>query len=311
MHLIAIPSVINAAGLRPFLAQLGRVPDVESTITLDFSGLRRVSPAGLVALVATVTRWQSQKARRVLFAGMETCSIRGYLQRMDVLERCGLTLPEDFARHAAGGRFVPVQPIVDVDAMSREVAACLAPGGDDYGHALSSLYDMSAYVIGELGANVRQHSGGSGFVSAQVNASEGLVRLAVADNGRGIRRSFVEAGLPWSHGLSDVGAIRKALEPRVSSKGEPVNQGVGLTLVTELARLTKAWLMLVSDTGLLQFGPDGVLQESALPGGASYRGTLLALTFRRDNLQDFYALLDEAKQEAGLLAKRPIKTRFT
>jgi hypothetical protein len=311
MHVIAIPQVINAAGLLPFLAQLGSVPDVESTIVVDFSALRRVSPAGLVALVATVRHWQSQRARQVQFSGLEQCSICGYLQRMDVLRGCGVEWPEGFERHEPSGRFVPVQLILDVDAMSREVAACLAPGGDDYGHVLSSLYDLSAYVMGELGANVRQHSGGTGFISAQVNANEGLVRLAVADNGRGIRQSFVDAGLSWSHGLSDSAAMRRALEPRVSSKGEPVNQGVGLTLVSGLARLTEAWLMIASETGVLQINPGGDVQESALPLGARHRGTLLALTFRRDKLQDFYTLLDEAKQQAGLLVKRPIKTRFT
>jgi hypothetical protein len=311
MHVVAIPQVINAAGLLPFLAQLGSVPDVESTIVVDFSALRRVSPAGLVALVATVRHWQSQRGRKVQFAGLEQCSICGYLQRMDVLRGCGVEWPEGFERHEPGGRFVPVQLILDVGAMSREVAACLAPGGDDYEHVLSPLYDLSAYVMGELGANVRQHSGGTGFISAQVNASEGLVRLAVADNGRGIRQSFVDAGLSWSHGMSDAAAMRRALEPRISSKGEPVNQGVGLTLVSGLARLTEAWLMIASETGVLQINPGGDVQESALPGGARHRGTLLALTFRRDKLQDFYTLLDEAKQQAGLLVKRPIKTRFS
>lgn len=311
MHLLAVPPVINAAGLIPFLAQLGSVPEVESTITVDFTGLRRVSPAGLVALVAAVRRWQAEQSRHVLFAGLEQCSIRSYLQRMDVLHLVGLEWSEEFGRRDARGRFVPVQGIVDVEALSRDVAMCLAPGGDEYGHELSPLYDLAAYVMGELGANVRQHSGGAGFISAQVNASEGLVRMAIADNGRGIRQSFVDAGLSWSQQLSDVSAIRRALEPRVSSKGEPVNQGVGLTLVTGLARLTNAWLMIVSETGVLRFSPTGRIEEEVLPAGSRYRGTLLALTFRRDKLQDFYNLLTAAKQESGLLVKRPVKTTFT
>lgn len=311
MHVIAIPEVINAAGLLPFLEQLGSVPEVEAEIVIEFSGLRRVSPAGLVALVAAVKHWQGDRKRRVRFAGLEQCSIRGYLQRMDVLRACGVELPEDFNRLDARGRFVPVQRIEDVDAMSREVAGCLAPGGDDFEHPLAPIYDLAAYVIGELGANVRQHSGGMGFVSAQVSGAEGMIRIAVADNGRGVRQSFVDAGLPWSQGISDVGALRKALEPRVSSKGEPVNQGVGLTLVSGLARLTEAWLLIASETGTLQLNPGGVLLERPLAVGSHYRGTLLAMTFRRDRLQDFYQLLDAAKQEAGLLVKRPIKTTFT
>lgn len=308
---LVVPTIINATGLLPFLSLLGSVPEAESDIILDFSGLRRVSPAGLVALVATVHRWRKMHGRRIRFVGLEACQILGYLQRMDMVHHCGLTLPETFERHSAHGRFVPVTLITDVDAMSRDIASCLAPGGDDYDHPMSPLYDLAAYVLGELGANARQHSRGSGFVSAQVNASEGLVRLAVADNGRGIRQSFIDAGFIWGSGLSDIAAIRKALEPRISSRGEPVNQGVGLTLVTGLARLTEAWLMITSETGILQFSPDGYIQETALPAGLRYRGTLLALTFRRSKLLDFPTLLTEAKQEAGLLVKRPVKTTFS
>ena len=308
---LAVPQVINDAGLIPFLAQLSSVPTVEAEISLDFSALRWVSPAGLVALAATVKHWQSQHVHRVQFEGIQQCPILGYLQRMDLLRICGVSSTEEFERHPSHGRFVPVRPIVDVDAISKDVAACLAPGGDDLEHPASQLYDLAAYVIGELGANVRQHSRGTGYVAAQVNKGDAMVRIAVADNGHGIRQSFVDAGLAWSRGLSDAAAIRKALEPRVSSKGEPVNQGVGLTLVTGLARLTQAWVLILSGTGIVQMDPDGRINEQSLPSGCFYRGTLVTLAFFHDKLQDFYILLDAAKQEAGLLAKRPISTRFT
>ena len=230
---------------------------------------------------------------------------------MDVLRACGVESAEAFERHPHAGRFVPVQTIVDVDSMSRDVAACLGPGGEDYENPLAAVYDLTAYVLGELGANVRQHSRGSGYITAQSNAQEGLVRLAVADNGRGVRQSFVDAGLSWSFDLSDTAALRKAIEPRISSQGEPVNQGVGLTLVTGLARLTHAWLLIASGTGLLQMNPDGAVRETVMPNGSRYQGTLVALTFRRNKLQEFAILLHEAKQEAGLLVKRPVKGIFT
>lgn len=307
---LVFPPIINASGLLPFLVQLGTVPDFETEIVLDVSSVRRVSPAALAALVAVVNRW-SGKHKRVRFERVESCPILGYLQRMDVLRRCGVDLPEVFQRHPAGGRFVPVQQINDVDALSCEVAGCIAPGGDEYGHPMSPLYDLAAYVLGELGANVRQHSRGVGFVVAQTSASEGLVRLAVADNGMGIRQSFIESGVLWGRALSDSAALQKAIEPRISSKGEPVNQGVGLTLVSGLARLTAAWMLLVSGTGTLRLDPDGALTAGELPDRANYHGTLAALTFRRDKLQEFYHLLHVAKLDAGLLVKRPINTKFS
>ena len=45
--------------------------------------------------------------------------------------------------------------------------------------------------------------------------------------------------------MTDTAAIRKALEPRVSCKGSPTNEGVGLTLVTGLVRRIKGWLMIL------------------------------------------------------------------
>lgn len=90
-----------------------------------------------------------------------------------------------------------------------------------------------------------------------------------------------------------------------------MNQGVGLTLVAGLVRSTEAWLLLVSGTGTLRIHPDGKVTTAELPNMASYRGKLVALTFRRSKLQEFYTLLNNAKLDAGLLVKRPIKPKFS
>jgi hypothetical protein len=228
--------------------------------------------------------------------------ITGYLQRMDVLRACGVDLPEAFSRHEGKGRFVPVQRVdTPVEAMGNAMASCVAPGGEDYGHPLSPLYDFVWYVLTEMANNVRQHSGGTGYATAQVTQTEGFVRLAIADNGRGIRQSFLDAGLPWAAALDDVGAIRKALEPLVSSKGTPTNEGVGLTLSAGLARLAKAWLLIVSGRGLVRLRPDGHQEFGLLPAGGFYPGTLIGLTFKQADISDFAELLTAAKVGAGLL----------
>jgi ABC-type transporter Mla MlaB component len=182
MH-ITIPAQINASGLLPFLATLGQPLSPQEAVVLDFSGLRRVTPAGLVALVAMVLRWQREH-HPVSFQGLQTCAITGYLQRMDVFATCGAVLPENFQRHEAKGRFVPVR-VIDhrVTEMGNDLATCLAPGGEVFEHPMADLYDLAWYVFTEMANNVRQHSRGVGYVSAQVNRTEGLVRLALADNG--------------------------------------------------------------------------------------------------------------------------------
>jgi hypothetical protein len=306
---ITLPPQINATGLLPFLSSLTEQRAI-GDVTIDFTYLRRVSPVALAALACAVDRWQRSR-RRVFFDGLDQCVITGYLQRMDILQVCGVELPEQFKRHVAEGRFVPVQRVdAPVDAMGTAMAQCVAPGGDDYGHPLSALYDFVWYVLTETANNVRQHSRGTGFATAQVTQIEGFVRLAVADNGRGIRQSFVEAGLPWAAALDDVGSIRKALEPLVSSKGTPTNEGVGLTLSAGLARLAKARLLIVSGRGLVRLRPDGVQEYDCLPNGGYYPGTLVGLTFKQVDIGDFSELLTAAKVGAGLLQRPGLRGKF-
>ena len=306
---ISLRASINADGLLPLLSLISQRVGSEEVV-LDFSALRRVSPAALVALVATVTRWKRESCP-VRFRGLETCVITGYLQRMDVLTSCGVELPEAFQRHEAQGRSVPVRKVdCEVDVMGHAMAACLAPGGDEYGNPLTAVYDLAWYVITETANNARQHSGGTGYAAAQVARSEGLVRLALADNGRGILRSFQEAGLPWSRGTDDIGAIRKAIQPFISSKGGPTNEGVGLTLVNELARLAHAWLLIISGSGAWRLKPDGTTTTESLPANGFFQGTLLTMVFRQDRVRDFAAMLQEAKNATGLLRHRERPGRF-
>ncbi|MBL9183562.1 MAG: hypothetical protein JNN17_15590 [Verrucomicrobiaceae bacterium] len=301
MHL-RLPAQVNADGLLPFLAQLSTVGDADE-VKLDFEELRRVSPGALVGLVATVTRWLRQ-GKRVAFQNLERCAITGYLQRMDVLKACGAELPENFRRHDARGRFVPVQLVDhDVDRMGNEMASCLAPGGEDYEHPLGALHNLAWYVFTETANNARQHSRGLGYAAAQVARSEGLVRLAVGDNGKGIRQSFGDAGLPWAAGMTDAEAILKALEPKISSRGRPTNEGVGLTLVSGLVRRTRGWLLVVSGDGVVRMGAGGPTEQIPLPGGGHYQGTLVVTAFRQQDVKDFASLLHDAKVEAGLLRR--------
>lgn len=308
---IILPPHINADGLLPFIAQLSQPLLPDEGVVINFSYLRRVTPASLVALSSVVDRWRSKERRLIVFAGLEKCPITDYLQRMDLLNVCEVELPENFIRHEAKGRFVPVRNIdpARVDEMGHELASCIAPGGDAYGQPLSDLYDLAWYVFTETANNVHQHSRGTGCAAAQVVRSEGLVKIALADNGRGILKSFQDAGLPWSTDMDDVSALRKALEPRVSSKGKPSNEGVGLTLVSNLVRLVRGWMMIVSETGILNIRPDGGVTTSLLPDGARFKGTLIGLTFRQD-IHDYPSLLERAKLENGLLQQRSALITF-
>lgn len=309
MHRITLPVYIHAEGLPAFLGLIGQQVSDEDVV-VDFGPLRRVSPAGMVSFIATIKRWQGE-GHKVFFENTEICPIMGYLQRMDLFNVCDLKLPEKFVRHESTGRFVPVKRIEHpVEALGSEMAKCVAPGGDDYGHPMSPLYDLTWYVLTEAANNARQHSGGTGFASAQVISTTGLVRLAIADNGKGVLGSFRDAGFPWASGLDDAGAIRRALEPFISSKGSPTNEGVGLTLVSGLAQQTKAWLLIVSGNAMLTMDNRGNTRTILLPNRAEYKGTMLALTIPQHTVKNFADLLTAAKIAAGLLRSPGITGNF-
>jgi pantothenate kinase len=103
----------------------------------------------------------------------------------------------------------------------------------------------------------------------------------------------------------------KALEPKVSSKGSPANEGVGLTLTSKLAEQVGAWLLIVSGDGAVRMRPKQGMRVERLPGGERYGGTLVALTFPQGKAQNFPELLDLAKQASGLLQPKPGRGRFT
>ncbi|MBA2434859.1 MAG: STAS domain-containing protein [Chthoniobacterales bacterium] len=293
----------------PFLSQLGELRHAEE-IALDFSHLRRVTPAGLTALAASVNGWQRQN-RGVAFHGLSDCAITGYLQRMDLLSACRVQLPKGFQRHEAQGRFVPVRVIDhDVTQLGRDVAGCLAPGGEDYDHPMAGLYDLANYVITEVANNTRQHSAGVGYAAAQVTRTEGFVRIALADDGIGMLRSLQLVEYPGSDRFTDMEAICKSMEPRVSCKVGNPNEGVGLTLVSNLTRLAKGWLMIVSGSGVVTIPRDLQTIVRTLPDNGYYRGTLVAGSFPQQTTRDFADLLQRAKIGAGLLRGGTINATF-
>lgn len=175
---------------------------------------------------------------------------------------------------------------------------------------MAGLYDVANYVITEVANNTRQHSAGLGYAAAQVTRAEGFVRIALADNGMGILRSLQRVEYRGSDRFNDVEAICKSMEPRVSSKVGDPNEGVGLTLVSNLTRLAKGWLMIVSGTGVVTIPRGWEPVCAALPNGGCYKGTIVAGTFPQDTTRDFANLLQRAKIEAGLLRRGTIDANF-
>ncbi|MCC5788585.1 MAG: ATP-binding protein [Opitutales bacterium] len=176
------------------------------------------------------------------------------------------------------------------------------------------LFQILEYALGEIINNCCQHSYGSGFVSAQYYPRDGFVRLAIADNGIGIRESFRQSGSPHFHDkLSDRDFLEIAIEPEISSKnhirgpyGDPVNAGVGLSIVEYLIANTYGYFFLSSGHSWV-FRDGEKDREYGNFGDLSFPGVTCSLAFRRGEAYAKYCLIQEARKELGLISQKPNK----
>lgn len=307
--MLVVPRYINAHGLPPFLELLA-LHATTLELEIQFSQLQRVSPSGLAALTAFVNRRSREKLETVA-RGLDACPVRGYLSRMNLLRHCGWEGKEDFHRHDLTGRFVPLERVTyDVDFLGAQVSACIAPGGEDYGHPNADLYDTAWYLITEMANNVYQHSEGVGFVAAQTTRSDGFVRIAIADCGRGIPGSLKQSGLPWAQDLPDEDIIEQAMIARVSSKGQPTNEGVGLTLSARIVELMGGHMLVASLGGSVIRSHGKSPRKSRFGHDCQFPGTLVAITFQRSGARDYARRLQQAKDLDIPLRRSPHPANF-
>jgi len=240
-----------------------------------------------------------------------------YWQRMDIFANCGVSLPETFRRHDAAGRFVPLTRFSstdNVDVAARNVAGCLFPEQAELcDPEQTGAFDFVEYAASELMLNVRQHARSDGFVLAQVYPRKNVIRLAIADFGIGIRRSFEMCQSPfWTPEMSDSEAIHLALRPKISSKMHlaggwntgQVNAGVGLSMIKQLASDTGGIFTLASHSGFFQHNHDGQNEHPiALELTVSFPGTLCAVQIPKARLVDNPRLLRSANEGLELLDK--------
>jgi hypothetical protein len=159
------------------------------------------------------------------------------------------------------------------------------------------------YVLVELFRNVLQHSRDplGAVAAAQLmgpaqHRGRPMIQLAVADAGIGIPRSLHRA----HPSLVDYRqAVERALQPHISGTfdeggtGTPENAGLGLYMISEMARQTGGRL-LIATTGaslVLQDVAGGPAKPRFLdPLGTGFPGTLVAFEIPTDAVQDYRAL---------------------
>ena len=246
----------------------------------------------------------------IVFHNIESCECVQYFQRMNFFSLSGIDLPEKFVRRDSQGKFVPLCEVSGslsgkVDKISSALAGCVFPSMvDSDDPEQTGPYDVIEYAASELINNVIQHAKGTGYVAAQVYQKSEMIRLCVTDCGIGIRKSF-EEGRPdfWDDGMSHLDAVRTALQPEASSKMHlqagwgygPVNAGVGLSMLKEIARHADGLFTLISGDGFYQHIH---LEKRSLPFEiqmrASFNGTLCALQLSKQKLGNLQEILQIA-----------------
>ena len=303
-YVISIPGWVGEDQFPRLLAMLKAGED-HGSVEIDISKVRFLTPAAIVAILARCNRWKND-GKSLSLSGAESCEALGYLQRIDFLNHLGFQIPESFVRRNASGRFVPVQTLNfasgDVDRIASEITRCTLPDANPE----DDVFRLLQYAAGELLSNAKYHSGGRAFVCAQFFPARNLVRIAVADDGMGIRGSFLNTSREADASTPDA-AIRLALQPRVSSALLRPNQnpyagqnhrGVGLSITRILAREAGGQLTIVSEDGWFD---ELHGTEPARPRPpVFFPGTLVAISLHRDQIADYAAMHEGAMAQIGM-----------
>jgi hypothetical protein len=283
--------------------------DQISLICLNLTKLNYIEIGPLSFLRGVIASW-NEKGQSVSVNFGSSRSVITYMQRMNFFTSIGIEIPEGFVRHPAKDRLVAFT-IIDsassqkTDELSETMATCITGESEEAEEFFfteqppeEGYFQAIAYSVSELIKNVQQHSSGIGYIAAQHYPSTGITQLAIVDIGMGVKESFFRSSSPHTSTItSDLSAIQLALNSEVSSKthsaglgGGFENAGVGLTLLTEIAKKADGHFQIVSGYGLVN-------QDEGVDLSNVFNGTYVCLSFERNKLDTFGHLLENAKQK--------------
>lgn len=301
---IHLPERVFEEQLLGLLASL-ESGDPHDAVEIDISRVKFLTPAAIVSVLARCHGW-ARNGKAIFLGGVAACEALQYLQRMDFLRHLGIELEERFTRRATTDRFVPVRSLNfasgSVDEVASEITRCVLPDT----HPEDDVFRALQYAAGELLSNAKYHSGGRAFASAQFFPARNLVRIAVADDGMGIRRSFTNTSREADAATAD-SAIRLALTPGVSSAllrpisqpyGGQNHRGVGLSITRILAKEAGGRLTIATEDGWFDELNGREISRTGAPHQVP--GTLVALTLHRDQIADYAAMHAAAMAEIGM-----------
>ena len=278
----------------------------EDTIEIDASDVEYIDPFGICMLAAVVNKLNEADIS-IAIRGVDP-NVFEYLRRMDFLKQCRMDKKpsREGTRKNLTDRLVEVHRITDRREIDRSAArlAQAVIGGitdirlDDTPDEMSGKSEVDQvehplrYVFNELIENALTHGRGKGFnkasawVAAQYYPSSGKMRLAVVDDGCGFLESL--RNHPELPEAAHAAAIKTALKAKVSRNrdvdltDDSVNQGVGLTVVREIALRADGCLALVSGDAWLADFPGNQRKQRTV---SDWQGVGAYVELQRSRLQ--------------------------
>lgn len=278
--------------------------DVNHDIVCDACGLSFVDPLALCVLAATCHKL-SVRGKNVTISGLSK-KLHGYMARMDFFENCHIDDVDSRARHDRRVSLVEIKRLDDcgqVGTVSNQIADAIVgqiPGYEQSGipdemdgYTPSDRLNMPLqYVFSELLENALTHgrrrgrSKASVWVACQYYRSRDLIALSIVDDGCGYLETL--SSHPKLIANDHSGAIQTALMPKVSCNkelglnGDPVNQGIGLTVVHDLVLAAQGKLIVCSGNASAEIGAQRQYREC----NESWNGVMIYIEFGREQLKD-------------------------
>ena len=306
MHIINIPPRVYEDDYKNIIKSVSGGNNKEH-IRFDFQNVTYLTPLASLFIIIKVQEWVKND-KKIEFINHETCPAFKYLQRINFFDTCGVKLEENFTRHSSKGKFVPIESLINanIEELSTAIAECIAPELKDEDEPEKlGFFNCIEYSVSELGNNTVQHAKSHvSYISAQYSEYKDFIRVAIVDDGIGIKESFFANDSPHQEGIkTHLDAIHKALEPKTSSKthlgvwGETVNAGVGLTLLKSIAKKINGTFSIFTGNAYYSLNDEEIFENEL-----HFSGTLCSFTFKRSEIHNFNNLLYDIKKDVGLIS---------
>ncbi len=302
--MIIIPAYLGASNTANLIEFSNQVTNQDShVIDCDATNLEFIDPLALCILTATCHEAHS-KGKQVKIHNLSD-NMSSYLSRMDVFDNCKIDIQTTNQRHDRRGSLVEVCKLDErsqVDVLASQVAHAIL-GKTPESNSSSVPDEMTGYteadqltipiqyIFSELLENALTHGRRAGYqessvwVAAQYYPKQDIIRLAIVDNGCGYLETLQNH--PQLTARSHEGAISTALLPDISCNndvnliGDSINQGIGLTVVKDLALNAGGSISIISGNRALTKN----LVTEKFTANDNWQGSVISIKVPRERLK--------------------------